>query len=109
MNEAVGLFPWLDRAVRQAVSAGEIGAARSLRLHFGGPLHDLPELEPVLALADAIFGCGRVRVERSGHALLGVWTQGQVGTISLTPSQRPLMVLTVLGSVGSLHFEQGGT
>lgn len=109
MSEAAGLFVRLDHAVRQAAAAGEIGTARSLRLHVGAPSDDLPEIEAMLALADAIFGCGRGRIERSGDALLGMWEHGQVATISRAPSPRPLAVLTVLGSVGALHFEQGGT
>lgn len=114
MTSSAALFDRLERAVRRAVAADEIGAARSLRLHVGAPIAELPPMDALLSLGDAIFACGRTRLERaggtpSGNTVLCVWENGQVATISAFPSMRPLVVMTVLGSAGALHFQQGGT
>jgi hypothetical protein len=109
VSYAAALLARLDQAVRHAVSADEIGAVRSIRLHVGAPADDLPNIETMIALGDALFHCRRSRIQRSPHALLCVWEQGQIATISCAPSQRVLIVLTALGSTGALHFRQGGS
>lgn len=113
MSDAADLLARLELAVRQAVAAGEIGAAKSIRLHVGAPATGDDPIDALLALGDAIFGCGRSRVERleraDTHAVLCEWEQGQVGTITSAFSDPPLIVLTVLGQDGALHFRHGGT
>ncbi len=109
MTAAAALIDRLDRAVRQAVADGAIGAARSIRLHVGAP--DAPPASTLLSLGDAIFGAARVRTEAaaSGNAdaILCVWADGQIGTVSTAISEPPVVVLTVLGPRGALHFEEG--
>lgn len=102
----------LVHAVRQAVAAGEIGAAKSIRLHVGAPATRQPDIDALLALGDAIFACGRLRTETldgdGGRAVLCVWKEGQIGTITSAACEPPLVVLTVLGEGGALHFQQQG-
>jgi hypothetical protein len=111
VTAAAAPFSRLDGAVRRAVSAGEIGAARSIRLHVGAPADDRPDLEAMLGLGDSIFDCARVRVERVGEvsswAVLCAWEHGQIATVSSALSPRAILLLTVLGSAGALHFQQG--
>lgn len=109
MSPAAGLLARLESAVMQAMAAGEIGTARSIRLHVGAPPGELPDAERLLGLGDAIFTCRRARLEQSSGALLCVWERGQIATIGYAPSPLPIVVLTVLGSNGALHFQQGGT
>jgi hypothetical protein len=108
MSAAAGLFARLEDAIRRAVAAGEIGTARSLRLHVGAPADELPDAETLLGLGDALFMCGRTRLEQSSGAVLCVWEHGQVATMGYAPSTLPIVVLTVVGSDGALHFQQGG-
>ena len=112
MSGAASLLFRLDRAVRQAVAAGEVGTARSIRLHVGAPVTQQPDIEAMLALGDAIFACGRLRMEmldgNGCRSALCVWEHGQIGTITAAVCEPPLMVLTVLGQRGALHFQQLG-
>lgn len=94
----------LDAAIGKAVTSGQVGTARSLRLHVSGPGRDLPGPGQLLPLGDAIFGCPRVREAQSGDAMLCVWEGGQVATVSSAPALRTVVVLTVLGSAGALHL-----
>ena len=109
MSDPAGLLGRLDAAVVQAVTSGEVGIARSLRFHVGGPAGDLPTPAHLLALGDAIFGCPRLREAQSGSALLCVWEGGQVATVSSSPAPRLVVVLTVLGSGGALHLSEQAT
>lgn len=104
MSDLAYLLACLDTAVCKAVRAGEIGTARSLRLHVGGPGDDLPERGQLLRLGDAIFACPRVREAQSGRATLCLWQGGQVATVSSAPAPRTTIVLTLLGSEGALHL-----
>ena len=104
MRSVAGLLDRLGSAVVQAVTSGEVGIVRSLRLHVGGPDGDLPAPGRLLALGDAIFANPRAREAEVGGARLCVWEQGQIATVSSAPAPRPIVVLTVLGSEGALHF-----
>jgi hypothetical protein len=99
-----GLLDRLGFAVVQAVRSGEVGIVRSLRLHVGGPDDDLPTPGRLLALGDAIFANPRAREAEAGGARLCVWEVGQIATVSSAPAPRAVVVLTVLGSEGALHF-----
>ena len=104
MTALADLLDRLDAAIATAVRSGEVGDARSLRLHVGGAGADLPTADRLLALGDAIFGCPRVREARSGSTVLCVWAHGQMATVSASPAPRMVVVLTVLGSGGALHL-----
>jgi hypothetical protein len=112
LSGALPLLGRLDRAVRQSVASGEIGAAKSMRLHIGAPVAQLPDIEALLALGDVLFASTRHRIERldgeKTQNVLCVWSEGQMATISLAPAMPPLIVLTVLGQRGALHFEDRG-
>lgn len=109
MSATAGLLTRLEGAVMRATAAGEIGTARSIRLHVGAPPDELPDAERLLGLCDAVFACRRARLEQVGGAFLCVWEQGQIATMGYAPSPLPIVVLTVLGSKGALHFQRGGT
>ncbi|RYE09637.1 MAG: hypothetical protein EOP22_08215 [Hyphomicrobiales bacterium] len=108
MTQPAGLLDRLDAALVRATTAGEIGVPRSLRLHLGCPDEELPSLEQLLALGDTIFGCPRLRVSQSGNALLCLWEQGQVATVSIASSPGLVLILTVLGTGGALHLTEPG-
>lgn len=112
MSGAASLLSRLDHAVRQAVAAGEISVAKSIRLHVGAPATRQPDIDALLALGDAIFACRQLRLEtldgEGGRAVLCVWEEGQIGTITCAVCEPPLVVLTVLGQGGALHFQQYG-
>jgi len=108
VSDTADLLARLDAAVRQAVAAGEIGTAKSIRLHVGASRP--PPVEPLLALGDAIFGCSPGRLERMSNdksaSWLCVWEQGQIATVTIAPCHPPFVLLTVLGANGALHFQQ---
>jgi hypothetical protein len=106
VSDLADLLGRLDTAVAQAVTSGEVGTARSLRFHVGGPTGDLPSPEHLLALGDALFDCPRLRQAESGSALLCVWEGGQVATVSSSPAPRLVVILTLLGSGGALHLSE---
>lgn len=113
MTEAADLLRRLGDAVRQAVATGEIGAAKSIRFHVGTPRGESPDPETMLALGDALFGCDRLDVRHAdgpddARARLCVWEHGQIATITLAVSDPPLVLLTVLGPDGALHFQRRG-
>lgn len=104
MSDLAYLLARLDTAVCKAVRAGEVGTARSLRLHVGGPDDDLPEQSQLLRLGDAVFACPRIRAAQSGRVTLCLWQGGQVATVSSAPAPHATIVLTLLGSEGALHL-----
>jgi hypothetical protein len=108
VSAVAGLFDRLEAALTAAVAAGEVGVARSLRLHVGGVAAGLPTPDRLLALGDRLFACPRQREMRAGDAVLCVWAEGQVATLSVAPAPRPVVVLTLLGSAGALHLREPG-
>lgn len=104
MSDLAYLLARLDTAVCKAVRVGEVGIARSLRLHVGGPGDDLPEQDQLLRLGDAVFACPRIREAQSGRATICLWQGGQVATVSSALAPRLTIVLTLLGSEGALHL-----
>ncbi len=104
MSGLAALLGRLDAVLVAAVTDGEVGVVRSLRLHVGGLAGDLPEPARLLALGDRLFACPRVREAELGSARLCVWEGGQVATVSASPAPRTVVVLTVLGSGGALHL-----
>jgi len=111
MTPVAALMAELGRTVQAAVNDGRIGTPRSLRLHVGDAAGSV-DVDTLLSLADTLFHCERARLIERGagnsRAALCVWTGGQVATISTAPSAGPVVLLTVLGNAGALHFQRGG-
>ena len=104
--ERARLLAQLEAAVEQVVAANEIGVARSLRMHVGGPAFEPATTDRLLALGDRLFACPRVRWAQSGGATICLWEHGQIATVSAAPALRDVMVVTVLGSGGALHLRE---
>lgn len=104
MSGLAALIGRLDAVLVAAVTDGEVGVVRSLRLHVGGLAGDLPEPARLLALGDRLFACPRVREAESGSARLCVWEGGQVATVSAPPEPSTVRTTTVRGAGGALHL-----